>query len=81
MTKNLAATAVLAGAAMLGACTPTVRVEVAPISIYAKLDADVRLRLDDDVKACLEASMNGHLAKPIDPEVMFREMRKALYSK
>ena len=36
---------------------------------------------DDDVKACLEAGMNGHLAKPIDPEVMFREMRKALYSK
>jgi hypothetical protein len=26
-------------------------IEVAPISIYAKLDADVRLKLDDDVKA------------------------------
>ncbi|HEY9235495.1 MULTISPECIES: YnbE family lipoprotein [Phenylobacterium] len=58
MTKNLAATAVLAGAAMLGACTPTVRVEVAPISIYAKLDADVRLRLDDDVKALIQQNPN-----------------------
>jgi hypothetical protein len=35
------------------ACTPTVRVEVAPINIYAKLDADVRLRLDEDVKALI----------------------------
>jgi hypothetical protein len=58
MTKTLAATAVLAGAAMLGACTPTVRVEVAPISIYAKLDADVRLRLDDDVKALIQQNPN-----------------------
>ena len=33
---------------------------------------------EDDVKACLEAGMNGHVAKPIDPEVLFREMRKAL---
>lgn len=38
----------------LGACTPTVRVEVAPITIYAKLDADVRLRLDEDVKALIQ---------------------------
>ena len=33
----------------LGACTPTIRVEVAPINIYAKLDADVRVRLDKEV--------------------------------
>ncbi|MGA0606308.1 YnbE family lipoprotein [Phenylobacterium sp. VNQ135] len=38
----------------LGACTPTVRVEVAPINIYAKLDADVRLRLDEDVKNLIQ---------------------------
>jgi hypothetical protein len=25
-------------------------IQVAPINIYAKLDADVRLKLDDDVK-------------------------------
>ena len=40
--------------ALLAACTPTVRVEVAPINIYAKLDADVRLRLDEDVKALIQ---------------------------
>ena len=45
MMRTLPAVAVLAGAALTSACTPTVRVEVAPISIYAKLDADVRLRL------------------------------------
>ncbi len=36
-----------AGAA---ACTPTVRVEVAPINIYARLDATVRVRLDQAVQ-------------------------------
>ena len=41
-----------------GACTPTVRVEVAPINIYAKLDADVRLRLDEDVKALIQKNPN-----------------------
>ena len=40
------------------ACTPTVRVEVAPINIYAKLDADVRLRLDEDVKALIQKNPN-----------------------
>ena len=43
-----------AGLALLGACTPTVRVEVAPINIYAKLDADVRIRLDEEVRALIE---------------------------
>jgi hypothetical protein len=44
--------------ALLSACTPTVRVEVAPINIYAKLDADVRLRLDEDVKALILKNPN-----------------------
>ena len=43
-----------AGLAMLGACTPTVRVEVAPINIYAKLDADVRIRLDREVQTLIQ---------------------------
>jgi hypothetical protein len=42
----------------LGACTPTVRVEVAPITIYAKLDANVRLQLDEDVKALIQKNPN-----------------------
>ena len=52
--------AVLAGLALLslGACTPTVRVEVAPITIYAKLDANVRLQLDEDVKALIQKNPN-----------------------
>ena len=40
-------------AATLGACTPTIRVEVAPINIYAKLDADVRVRLDKEVQSAI----------------------------
>ena len=48
-------TLVLAGAtaAALAACTPTIRVEVAPINIYAKLDADVRVRLDKEVQSAI----------------------------
>ena len=37
----------------LGACTPTIRIEVAPINIYAKLDADVRVRLDKEVQSAI----------------------------
>lgn len=45
----------LAAMAMLGpACSPTVRVQVDPITIHAKLDADVRLHLDEDVKRLIE---------------------------
>jgi hypothetical protein len=39
-----------AAAALLAACTPTVNVKVEPINIYAKLDADVRVRLDREVQ-------------------------------
>jgi hypothetical protein len=57
--RTLAALALLAAApAGLAACTPTVKVEVAPINIYAKLDADVRLRLDEDVKALIQKNPN-----------------------
>jgi hypothetical protein len=47
---------VLAAATMaaLAACTPTIRVEVAPINIYAKLDADVRVRLDKEVQSAIQ---------------------------
>jgi hypothetical protein len=38
----------------LVACTPTVNVKVAPISIYAKLDADVRIRLDREVETAIK---------------------------
>lgn len=41
-------------AAESSGCTPTVRVEVAPINIYAKLDADVRVRLDHEVQSAIQ---------------------------
>ena len=40
------------------ACTPTVRVEVAPINIYARLDADVRVRLDQEVQTLIQRNPN-----------------------
>ncbi|WP_430422006.1 YnbE family lipoprotein [Phenylobacterium sp.] len=59
MRAAFAAAPLLAGAMLgLGACTPTVRVEVAPITIYAKLDANVRLQLDEDVKALIQKNPN-----------------------
>ena len=48
----------LSDAAMLGACTPTIRLEVAPIEIYAKLDADVRVRLDRELQDLLAQNPN-----------------------
>ena len=48
----------LAASAMLGACTPTSRLEVAPIQIYAKLDADVRVRLDQELQNLLAENPN-----------------------
>jgi hypothetical protein len=50
----VAGAAALTLAALLSACTPTVRVEVAPINIYAKLDADVRVRLDREVQSLIQ---------------------------
>jgi hypothetical protein len=40
------------------ACTPTIRVEVAPINIYANLDADVRVRLDKEVQSAIQQNPN-----------------------
>ena len=54
--KNLLFAACVA--ATLGACTPTIRVEVAPINIYAKLDADVRVRLDREVQSVITQNPN-----------------------
>lgn len=51
--RSLAAVAVAVAGFGFGACA-TVHVDVKPITIYAKLDADVRLRLDDDVKALIK---------------------------
>lgn len=61
-TRKIAALAGLAvlGAGALGtaACTPTVRLQVDPIQIYAKLDADVRIRLDKELQDLLVENPN-----------------------
>jgi len=58
--RHVARKAILAAAviAVLVACTPTIRVEVAPINIYAKLDADVRIRLDKEVQSAIKENPN-----------------------
>ena len=53
---------VLLGASLLTggvvACAPTIKLEVAPIQIYAKLDADVRVRLDRELQQLLQDNPN-----------------------
>jgi hypothetical protein len=52
-------TAAMTAAALLAvACTPTIKVDVAPINIYAKLDADVRVRLDREVQTLIQENPN-----------------------
>jgi hypothetical protein len=55
--RSLAALGALALTGLAG-CGPTIHVDVKPITIYAKLDADVRLRLDDEVKALIQKNPN-----------------------
>jgi hypothetical protein len=45
-------------AVLLGGCTPTIRLQVDPIQIYAKLDADVRIRLDKELQDLLVENPN-----------------------
>ena len=57
--KPLAAAAAYAAIALVAAaCAPTIHVKVDPITIYAKLDANVRLQLDQDVKALIQKNPN-----------------------
>ena len=53
--------AMLAGLGLvmaLGACAPTVHVVIDPITINAKLDADVRIRLDKEVQQEIQQNPN-----------------------
>jgi hypothetical protein len=59
MTGRTPRLAALMGlAAFAAGCAPTVHVDVKPITIYAKLDADVRLRLDQEVKDLIQKNPN-----------------------
>jgi hypothetical protein len=53
--SGLAAAVVATG---LAACTPTVRLEVAPITINATLDANVRIKLDKELQDLLRENPN-----------------------
>lgn len=58
-TKTRRAVALLGLIAVgAAACTPTVRLQVDPIQIYAKLDADVRIRLDKELQDLLVENPN-----------------------
>jgi hypothetical protein len=50
--------AILGGAALMAACAPTIHVKVDPINIYAKLDADVRIKLDREVQNLIQQNPN-----------------------
>jgi hypothetical protein len=57
--RNAAVAVCLAlASASLGACAPTIHVKVDPITINAKLDADVRIRLDKEVQAAIAENPN-----------------------
>ncbi len=54
---RLAAIAV-AGLSLAAAGCATVHVKVDPINIYAKLDADVRIKLDREVQTAIQSNPN-----------------------
>jgi hypothetical protein len=58
VTAFILGSAALGTLSLVAGCTPTLRVEVAPINIYAKLDADVRLRLDREVQSVIQGNPN-----------------------
>ena len=47
-----------ASAVALMACTPSVNVNVNLAPIYAKLDVNVKVQLDEDVKALVQQNPN-----------------------
>ena len=56
--KKAIAAAALGASMMLAACTPSVNVNVNLAPIYAKLDVNVKVQLDQDVKALVQQNPN-----------------------
>ncbi|MFN3815850.1 YnbE family lipoprotein [Brevundimonas sp.] len=56
--REIAAVCAMALVGGVAACAPTIRLQVDPIQIYAKLDADVRIRLDQELRQLLEENPN-----------------------
>jgi hypothetical protein len=44
--------------AAISGCAPTIDVKVEPINIYAKLDADIRIKLDKEVQTAIQQNPN-----------------------
>ena len=58
MRGTITTVALLGMTLCAAACAPTIKVEVAPINIYAKLDADVRVKLDKEVQSLIQQNPN-----------------------
>lgn len=58
MSKRKIAVVLGVLAVSVSACAPTIRLQVDPIQIYAKLDADVRVRLDQELRDLLQENPN-----------------------
>lgn len=58
MKKAVAMAAAGVSALTLMACTPSVNVNVNLAPIYAKLDVNVKVQLDEDVKALVQQNPN-----------------------
>ena len=56
--RQLAGLGLGAAFAAVAACAPTIRREVAPIQIYTKSDADVRVKLDQELQQLLQQNPN-----------------------
>ena len=56
--RQLAGLGLAAAVAAVAAGAPTIRLEVAPIQIYAKLDADIRIKLDQELQNLLRENPN-----------------------
>jgi hypothetical protein len=56
--RTVAVLGLMALATGAAACTPTVRVQVDPITINARLDADIRVRLDRELQNLLAENPN-----------------------
>ena len=58
MKKAIVAAALGVSATALMACTPSVNVNVNLAPIYAKLDVNVKVQLDQDVKTLVQQNPN-----------------------
>ncbi|MGZ3298317.1 MAG: YnbE family lipoprotein [Asticcacaulis sp.] len=58
MNRFITAAGAMTAAGLMAACTPSVNVNVNLAPIYAKLDVNVKVQLDQDVKALVQQNPN-----------------------